>query len=102
MNGGENGGIGGGAADALLLQRLHQGGFGEAGRRLGEVLLGQQFVQLQDLAPGQGRQGGGRLFLGLVVPAFLIDFQKAVELQDGAGSPEEIGSGCNFHHGLIQ
>ena len=43
-------GVGRRPADALLLQLLDQRRLAEARRRLGEVLLGQQLVQLQRLA----------------------------------------------------
>ena len=39
-NGGDNGGIGAGAAYAVFLKRLDKRSLGEAARRCGEVLIG--------------------------------------------------------------
>ena len=62
LDGGEDGGIGAGTPDAPLLQHLNQGGFGEAGRGLGEVLLGEKLYQLELVAFFQWGQGGAGLF----------------------------------------
>ena len=52
------GGVGGGAADALLLQSPDEGGLGVAGGGLGEVLLLLGAPQLQGAPPPSGRAGG--------------------------------------------
>src|SRR5207245_4895255 len=44
--------------DPLLLERLDERGLGEAGRRLGEVLLGIEGEELEDLSLGQGGNHG--------------------------------------------
>ena len=38
----DDGGVGGGPADAVLFERFHERGLGVARRRFGEVLLGAQ------------------------------------------------------------
>ena len=43
-DGGDDGRVGGGAADAVLFQRLDEGGFGVAGGGLGELLLALQLL----------------------------------------------------------
>ena len=46
-NGGDGGGIGARASDAVFLQRLDEGGFGVPGRRLGEMLVAAQDLPCQ-------------------------------------------------------
>ena len=53
-----DGGVGAGPPDALFLQRLDEGGLGEAGRGLGEVLLAIDGAALQGVAVGKLREGG--------------------------------------------
>ncbi len=48
LDGGDDRRVGGGPADAVLLQRLDQTGLGVARRRLGEVLLRDEPHQVQD------------------------------------------------------
>ena len=55
-DGGNDRGVGGGPADALLFELLHQRGFGVARRRLGEMLLGTDLLQAERLALGHTRQ----------------------------------------------
>ena len=50
LQGGDDAGVGGGAADALLFQFAHQAGFAVTGRGLGELLFLVQLLQLQGLA----------------------------------------------------
>ena len=49
-DGADDGGVGGGTADAALFQFLDQRSFVEARRRLGEMLLGLEFLKTQLLA----------------------------------------------------
>ena len=42
--------VGGGPANAVLLQRLDERGLAVAGRRLGEFLLGHERLQLEPVA----------------------------------------------------
>ena len=44
QDGGDDAGVGAGAADAVLFQFFHQGGFVEAGGRLGVLLVGVQLL----------------------------------------------------------
>ena len=62
-DGGDDGGVGGGTADAVLFQRLDEGGFGVAGGGLGELLLALQLPQLEHLTLLEGRKAGLLLFL---------------------------------------
>ena len=57
LDGGDDAGVGGRAADAVLFQLLHQGGFGEARRGLGELLVGVQVLQVEAPGPPSGAAG---------------------------------------------
>ena len=66
-----------GTADAVLFQHLHERGFGEPGRRLGEMLRGVEAQELELLALGDVRK---RIDLRLgLVRAFGIDAEESVE-----------------------
>ena len=65
LDGADDAGVGGGPADAVLFQLLHQRGFVEAGGGLGELLVRVELLQLQGLAQLQGRQQGLVLVLFL-------------------------------------
>ena len=56
LDGGDDRGVGGGPADAVLLELLHQARLAEARRRLREVLVGVELLELQDVAFGQRRE----------------------------------------------
>src|SRR5690554_400798 len=90
LDGGDDRGVGGGAADAALLQLLDQARLGVAGRRLGEVLLGVQGGQGHGRALGQIRQG-----LILVLAGRLHHPGIAVELQHPPLGPELIALGLD-------
>src|SRR5579864_57980 len=104
----QDGGVGRGATNAALFQFLDQRGLVVARRRLGEVLLGLEFAQGQFLA-GLERRELVLEFLVFFVLAFLglfVDFQEAVELEDGSGYAEPIGVvallGIDVDGGLIE
>src|SRR5690606_26695238 len=86
----DDAGIGRRAADAVFLQRLDQAGFGEARRRFGEVLVGDDVAQRYRLADFHERQLA-RLVLvlgGLLVAALLVDGKEARVDDRGAGGTE--------------
>src|SRR5262245_55788102 len=102
---GDDGRVGRGPADAVLLELLHQARFAEAGRRLGKVLVGVELLERERVALCEGRQLllgflrlgrvlGERLLLqlgrALLVRSLLVDRQKALELQRGALGAEQI------------
>ena len=70
---GNDAGIGGRPADAVLFERFDQRGFGVARRRLGEMLLGVQRGEHHDIALLHGRQYVIAVFIDVVVAPFLID-----------------------------
>jgi len=72
LDGGEDGRVRRGTADALLLQLLDQRCLGEARRRLREVLLGDELDQLQLLAGFERGQLAGDVALLLVVAFHLL------------------------------
>ncbi len=59
-------------ADAVLFERLDEACLGEARRRLGEMLLGAQHVEVDDIALGDVRQQPVRVIVPGVVQAFLV------------------------------
>ena len=63
LDGADDAGVGGRAADAVLFQFLHQRGFVEARGGLGELLVRVELVQLQGLAQLEGGQLGVVLVL---------------------------------------
>ena len=102
LNGGNGGSIGRGAANTLLLHGLDQGRLGKTGRGLGKVLLLVQACSLGLLALaqiGQRRAQG----LTVIVPALLIDGNKAGEAQALVGGAEGVPrAGRIDGHGVIQ
>ena len=56
LNGGDDRGVGGGAADAALFHFAHEAGLAVPRRRLGEMLAGFEFQQLEGVAGLQVRQ----------------------------------------------
>src|SRR6185437_7918808 len=109
LNGGKDGGVGGRAADALLLEFLDERGFGVARRRLGEVLLILERKQLQRLLLGERGQLvlEGLVLVVALVFAFLVDLEEPIELQHAAGGAQLIaiaagGSGLDLDRGLIE
>ncbi len=67
LQGADDGGVGAGPADALLLQRLDESGLGVARRRQGELLFVRQVEQRQRLTDGELGQLGGTVLLRLGV-----------------------------------
>ena len=51
LDGGDDRGVGRGAADAVLLELLHEAGLAEARRRLGEVLVGVELLERRGPRP---------------------------------------------------
>ena len=88
-DGGDGGSVGGGTADALLLQGPDETGFGVSGGGLGEVLAGGQLSVGEGLPLLQIGERGG-LFLLLVVLPLLVDGGEAGELQGGVAGTEDI------------
>ena len=85
---GEDGGVGGGPADAQLLHLLHQARLGIARRRLGEVLRGVDLAAAQCVLLGHRRQHAILVILRRVVLVFAIELQEPVEDQRGAGGAQ--------------
>ena len=81
----QHGGIGRGPADAELLHALDQRGFGEARRRLGEMLAGEDGAALGGLAFVHLGKTLAVLVLLVVVVTLLVEGEEAVELDDRAG-----------------
>src|SRR5213592_2943478 len=103
-DGAHDAGIGGRAPDALLLELLHERRLHEAGRRLREVLLGDQLEEAEAVALGERRELTLALLLGialLVVAALGVDADEAVELEDLAGGPEAAGTRLDVHRGGV-
>ena len=87
MDGGDGGGVGGGAADALLLQRPDQGGLGVAGGGLGEVLVPLGLFERSAASPSVRSGRGDVALLLLLVLALFIDGGEAGKFQAGSGWP---------------
>ena len=83
-------------ADPELLERLDQRGFGVARRRLGEVLLRLQLLQVQLLVD---RERGQFLVL-IVVRVPLPDTREAVEDEHRTVRPENVIGGAHINSGL--
>ena len=108
LDGPDDGGIGRGPADAVLLELLHEARLAEARRRLREVLVGVELAETEAVALGQGRELGRRLLgrsvvrgdaarrrlrrprLPLLVRRLLVDGEEALELQRGALRAQEV------------
>ena len=75
-------GVGGGSADALLLEHLHQGGFTEPRGRLGLVTEGLHLLRFRSIAHRKGWQ------------EHLLAFQSGIRvvtaLHVGAEEPREV------------
>ena len=99
-DGGDDGCIGRGTADAVFLQRLDEGSFGIAGGRLGELLLALQFPQLEHLSLLQ--RGKVRFLLFLFVGGFLVQGGKAVKGHGvAAGLEVVIRRADGDRHGVL-
>ncbi len=102
----EHGGIGGRPADAELFHTLHERGFRIARRRLGEMLGGDDVAARQRLARAHGGQAAAFFVLVLVVAAFAIEGQEAVELHYGSGGGQlqgaAAGIGADIGGGALQ
>ena len=81
-------GIGRGPADAELFHALDQRGFGEARRRFGEMLGDGEILALQRFALAHGGEAAAVLVVAVVVAAFLIEREEAVEFYHLAGGAQ--------------
>ena len=81
-------GIGRGPADAELFHALDQRGFRIARRRLGEMLRGVDRLLGERFAFAHRRQAARLLVLVVLVVAFLIEREEAVELHHLAGGAQ--------------
>jgi len=72
-------GIGRGPADAELFHAFHQRGFGKTRRRFGKMLGDRQILALERFALAHGGEAARILVVAVVVAAFLIERQEAVE-----------------------
>ncbi|MNV27402.1 hypothetical protein D3C71_1185510 [compost metagenome] len=87
-------------ADAVLFQRLHQRRFGEARRRLGEVLVGHDAFQRHAVARLHRRQLAAFVVIlgALAVLAFLVHGQEAGHDHGGAAGAEHVfAAGRQIH-----
>ena len=92
LNGADDGGISGRAADAALFQLLDERGFVVARRRLGEVLLVLELFEFEGLdAIEDGELVRALIVVVLLVFNNLIDLEEAVEAEDGAADAEIVG-----------
>ena len=105
LQGLQDGGIGGGAADAELLHLFHQARLGVAGRGLGEVLARHHLAALRGIALAHR---GQRLVLVIgrearVVDILAVELQVAVEGDDLAGGaqPRLAGGIVEVHRRLV-
>ena len=114
----QDGGVGGGAADAQLLHPLHQARLRIARRRLGEVLVGRDLAALHRILLAHRRKGAGVLLLaglaaghepgapiGLAVVQILaVELEEAVEGDHRAGGaqPDAARRVGEVHRGLVQ
>ena len=85
--GGNGGSVGAGPADAFLFHLPDESGFREAWRRLGEMLVGFQFVIEQTIA---GRQLGQGVLLAIagIVPALPVNGAEAGKFENRSGGAE--------------
>ena len=88
----DDGGVGGGAADAVLLEGLDQRGFREARRRFGEMLRAAQPHELHGVALGERRQDAVVVVLGGVVDALEVDGDEARRHQRGAVRAQQVAA----------
>ena len=101
LQGGDDAGVGGGAADAVFLQGAHQRGLGVARRRLGEVLFGADFLELDDVAFFHGGQHFFVVVAGGVVLAFQVDLHEAGHGDGGAGGAQGVAFAAAEVHGHL-
>src|SRR5579862_416621 len=108
-DGGNDGGVGGGPADALLFQVFNQRGFGIAWRRLSEMLLGANVTELEGLALFDARESVAFALVALFVVVAvrvggrqLIDAEVAVKLLHGTGGAEGVIAGSDVDGGLVE
>ena len=95
LDSGQDGRIRRGAANALLFQRLDQRGLGIARRGLGEVLLGPQLQQVEQLAFIERWKGAlveVIVFVANIV-SFAINADEPSKLYDRARCAEGVGPG---------
>lgn len=97
-------GVGRRAADAIFFQRLDQRRFGEARRRLGEVLVGHDAVERHAVAGLHRRQLAAFVVIlgALGVLAFFVHGQEAGHHHGGAAGAEHVfAAGRQVHaHGV--
>src|SRR5690606_3581997 len=86
-----DGGVGGGTADAPLLQRLDQAGFRVPWRWLGEVLVGEDVVQDDRLALDQRGQPHVVVIVRRIVAALQVDRDEARSYERRAGGAKAPG-----------
>ena len=124
LDGGDDGGVGGGPADAVLLQLLHEGASLKRGGGCVKCWSVSSFLRARESPSARGRQLGGgvvdRLVLrsrrvrlrdglrrDLLLALLLVDGEEALELQRGALGPELVGRpaprrrGGDVHHRLV-
>ena len=85
---GESGGVGRRPADPEFLHALDEGGLGIARRRLGEVLGGGDLFLLERISGRHFRQPARLVVVRVLVLAFLVELQEAVELHHLAGGAQ--------------
>ena len=98
-------GVGGGAADAVFLQRLHQRGLRIARGRLGEVLVGVHALQRHLVAGLHHRQLAAFVVVigALGVLALLVHRQEAREDHRGAAGAEPVvAAGGQVHRDRVE
>ena len=99
----EDRGVGAGPADAVFLQFADERGLGEAGRRLGELLLRRERDQFQDLPlPDIGQELAEAVLLAVLLLALRVDDGESGKLHDRSLRPEEAVGGRDVHGGLVQ
>ena len=91
----DDGGVGRGAADAVLFERLHERGFGEARRRLGEVLVAVHIEKSDHVAFFHGGQEAiVFVFRFAVVDVFLVHGHVAGFHQRRAVGAQHVAAGA--------
>ena len=99
-DGGDRRGVGGGAADALLLHGADQRRLRVAGGRLRELLVGGHLLELQAFALAERGQRILKL-VALLVLCLLIDGGVAGELQLGVVGAEGVPGGIHVHGHVV-
>ena len=101
LDGADGGGVGGRTADLQFLEFLDEGGFAEAGRRLGEALDGLHGLEVERLALLHAGEHAAVLLL--VIGALEVDLHEAVELDGFAFGDEHLLSArqVNVDRGLL-